>query len=129
MGKIIEKIKNLENIKLKTLFIIFLGVWTIDFLTTLYSIEIIKIAYESNPIPALFYNLGWYGWIIFYLIIIILLFILGKITLKFKDILSKTCIKNKEKDKGWIIIIVGIILFFSLELFCIINNLYIIFNF
>jgi len=127
MGKIIEEIKNLADIKIKTLFIIFLGVWTIDFLTTLWGVAIIKTMDEANPIPAFFYNMGWYGWIIFYLIAMIVFFLFSLMTINFKNSLSKNYIKNNKKDRGWIIVFIGITLFCTLEFFVIINNLYWIF--
>ena len=128
MGKIIEKIKNLENIKLKTLFIIFLVVWTIDFLTTIYGVAIIGTMFEANPIPAFFYSMGWYGWIIFYLIATIVFFLFSSITIYFKKILSKKCIENNKKKRGWIIVFIGITLFCTLEFLVIINNFYWIFS-
>ena len=124
MGKLIEKIKNLANIKVKTLFIIFLSVWTIDFLTTIYGVAILKTMIEANPIPAFFYNLGWYGWIIFYFISTILLLLLSFIVKHIKKIKYKESIKYNKKDNSSNIPLMLIFLFISVESFAIINNLY-----
>ena len=82
-----------SKIKLKVIFFIFLGVWALDFISTFIDLNFSngKLV-EANPFQAQFFVLGWYGWILSFIITAFILFLLtlvigwgGKLVKKAED--------------------------------------------
>jgi uncharacterized membrane protein len=94
-----EKVKTLfekfeqSKIKLKVVFFVFLGVWSLDFISTFIALNFSNgKLIEANPFQAQFFVLGWYGWILSFIITAFILFLLtlvigwgGKLVKKAED--------------------------------------------
>jgi hypothetical protein len=78
-----EKVKTLfdkfeqSKIKLRVVFFAFLGVWSLDFISTFIALNFSDgQLVEANPFQAQFFNLGWYGWILSFVVTAFALFLL-----------------------------------------------------
>lgn len=66
-----------EKIKLRVIFFVLLGVWSLDYLSTFIALNFFHGSFiEANPFQAQFFNLGWYGWIISVAVTTAVLFVL-----------------------------------------------------
>lgn len=107
--------------KLKTIFFILVGVWSLDFLSTIIGINFFNGIYEKIFVPSWFFSLGLLGWVLFALFAISLLFFSSCFFTYFQNCL------NKEKDGlGFMVTYTPIVIFGIFELFVLFNNLFII---
>lgn len=105
--------------KTKNIFFILFGIWIIDFLTTIISLNFLNGFQESNLISNYLYSLGFKGYLLFFLMALIFIFILSFFLLKIYSYLEK----KWDKKRAFLIIIIPIVIFVLLELYCIINNI------
>jgi len=113
--------------KLKNIFLILYGIWMIDFFTTIIGVGILGYN-ELNPLAKSIYNLGGYGFLIFPLITFFLISIISLSIFWGERYASYLCKKKRKKDYSFLIPLITIIVFSILEGFCIINNLFVLFN-
>ena len=106
--------------KIKTIFLIIFSVWTLDFFTTFIALNFLEGFYESNPIPAYFFGIGWYGWIFIFILNTIGLFLVSLFVYKTSDITSR--LRNDGEAFFMSYCFVGT--FVILEGFVIFNNIY-----
>lgn len=62
--------------KLRNLYFLIFSVWVLDFITTVIGVGFMGFT-EQTPIPAYLYSLGWYGWVIGFLLAGLIFFLLS----------------------------------------------------
>jgi hypothetical protein len=119
-----KKITQVE-IKLRYIFYIFAGIWTIDLISTFLNLTFSNGSIiETNPFQVQFFSLGWFGWILSMLITYSVLFVLTILIGLFGKIIKK--IEEKKNVKGYynfyLAYLTGI--FTAFELVIVFNNIY-----
>lgn len=113
----------LEDVKLRYIYYILLGIWGIDFISTIIALNFFTQFSEANLFQAYFFNLGWYGWFLSFSVTGCILFVLtlligfgGKLVKGFEE---------KKRRKGYynIFIFYCAGVFSGLELTVIIHNI------
>ena len=108
--------------KSKTIFLMIFGVWFADFLSTFFILNFFDGFRETSKIPAYFFSLGWYGWVLCPLLCFFILFIF----LLFACECSNWA-NNKKEGLGFMILYLPSCFYFISELFVIYSNLSLVF--
>ncbi len=105
--------------KPKNIFWIMYCIWLIDFSLTFVAINYFDGFYEANKIMAIFFNLGWYGWILGPMFAALGLYGLACIISK-----AARFVTSKTTDTHGIVFLTSAIVFYGfLEGMVIINNI------
>jgi len=114
--------------KIKTQTLILFGLWFfLDFVLTFVGIQFLG-AEESNFRAAFFYNLGWYGWLIFPVIVLFSVFIYSLLTYSGEKIINRVCDNRGKKRIGYLVPLLGIVTFSILNLYSLIHNIGVLVN-
>lgn len=110
------------EVKLRHIFFILAGIWTIDFITTIIALNFFTGFVEASALPAYLFSLGWYGWFISFFLTMFILFIFT-LVIGFAGLQ----VKKLEDEKNvvgyynfYLAFVTGI--FCGLEILVIINN-------
>lgn len=106
--------------KTKTIFFWLFGIWSIDLILTFIALNLLNGFYEVNKISAFFFSFGWYGWITHIFLACLFFFVYS---FGINKSYSWSLEKWGKKPLISFIPLSGIITFFILESFVIINNL------
>jgi len=123
------KIKKQLKIKLRYVFFILVGIWTVDFITTIIALNFFIGFSEANKCAAYLFNLGWYGWFISFFLTMSMLFlftfILGYIGKSFKKL------EEKKNVVGYYNLYLAFVtgIFVGFEILVIINNVSLLLGF
>jgi hypothetical protein len=110
--------------KQKTVFFLLLGVWIFDFLTTFYALNFMSGIYEFNPIARNLFRLGWYGYLLqFVLAIFVFLCLSWIVMILYKNLQVK---RHFPERKAFWFSVAPVIAIFWFEAYAITNNFLII---
>jgi len=100
--------------KTKSMFMILASVFSIDFILTAVLLNFYTNTMEANPIARFFFEKGFWGFVLFYTLTLIILFLFSFFV---KRLSHNEYNKNPELTEK-----IGILTFVILELYAIINN-------
>ena len=107
--------------KAKTIFLILFGIWFLDFTSTVIALNLFTGIGETNPLAKYFFNLGFLGYLTYFLITVSTIFIYSKFL--------KYCYELEKNKLKTFTLILGISIIFISELFCVINNIKILLDY
>lgn len=100
--------------KTNSIFIWLISIWSIDFITTILSLSYFDNLYEGNRLLNPIYNLGFFGYVLVFIITIIIFYLFSLLLIKLSH--------YKDNSYSTLIQIIPIIIFWGLEIKTILNN-------
>ena len=116
--RIFRHIQSTRKMKLKNIFFCLEGVYLLDFISTIIGINFVNGLTEMSVLPAYFFSLGLFGWIICVLFTTLILLLFSLFIYKAQNYIIS---KANDGCSFWVVYI-SISTFVMLELFTVIHN-------